>query len=169
MRAYHFGPRFLVELEIVMHPDTPLRESHDCGILLQHKIEALPAVERAFVHIDYAHRDDDDHDHATPVLRKMHASLREVPLARSPAAGDAPARGGALAAAAGDDAAYEDLRSITTCSPLMAAGSGGACGVTPSVAPSLLAAADDPRDSRSGRQVAVQEGGGWWQGFRLEG
>ena len=76
MRAYHFGPRFLVELEIVMHPDTPLRESHDCGILLQHKIEALPSVERCFVHIDYAHREVDNHDHETPVLQKMHSSMQ---------------------------------------------------------------------------------------------
>lgn len=35
MRAYHFGPRFLVELEVVMDEHTPLRESHDVGLLLQ--------------------------------------------------------------------------------------------------------------------------------------
>lgn len=53
LRAYHFGPKFLVELEIVMPEDTPLRESHDVGIRLQHKIESLESVERCFVHIDY--------------------------------------------------------------------------------------------------------------------
>ena len=53
VRAYHYGPRFLVELDIVMAEGTPLRESHDCGVLLQHKIEALASVERCFVHIDY--------------------------------------------------------------------------------------------------------------------
>ena len=53
VRAYHYGPRFLVELDIVMAEGTPLRESHDCGFLLQHKIEALASVERCFVHIDY--------------------------------------------------------------------------------------------------------------------
>jgi len=74
LRAYHFGPRFLVELEVVMDERTELRESHDCGILLQHKIENLPQVERCFVHIDYTHRDTDDHDHATPVMRKVHSS-----------------------------------------------------------------------------------------------
>lgn len=42
VRAYHFGPKFLVEIEIVMAEETPLRESHDVGILLQHKIERLP-------------------------------------------------------------------------------------------------------------------------------
>ena len=72
VRAYHFGPRYLVEVEVVMDERTVLRESHDCGILLQHKIEMLPQVERGFVHIDYKARDDDDHDHTTPVARKMH-------------------------------------------------------------------------------------------------
>mmetsp|Transcript_8888 Transcript_8888/g.29480 ORF Transcript_8888/g.29480 Transcript_8888/m.29480 type:complete len:132 (-) Transcript_8888:119-514(-) len=57
-----------------MDERTELRESHDCGILLQHKIENLPQVERCFVHIDYTHRDADDHDHATPVMRKVHSS-----------------------------------------------------------------------------------------------
>ena len=44
VRAYHFGPKFLVEIEIVMPEETPLRESHDVGILLQHKIERLEEV-----------------------------------------------------------------------------------------------------------------------------
>ena len=39
-----------------------LRDSHDCGIMLQHKIESLPEVERCFVHIDYQQREVDDHD-----------------------------------------------------------------------------------------------------------
>ena len=74
VRAYHFGPRFLVELEMIMDEHTELRESHDCGILLQHKIEALPQVERCFVHIDYQPREVDDHDLRTPVARKVHTS-----------------------------------------------------------------------------------------------
>eukprot|EP00966_Prymnesium_polylepis_P073247 1700785-Prymnesium_polylepis.2 len=72
IRAYHFGPRFLVELEVVMDEHTPLRESHDAGLMLQHKIEALPAVERCFVHVDYEYREDDDHSRETPVARKIH-------------------------------------------------------------------------------------------------
>ena len=77
VRAYHFGPRFLVELEVVMEEATPLRESHDCGILLQHKIEALSMCERCFVRIDYQHRPMVDvHDHTTPVVRKMHSSVQ---------------------------------------------------------------------------------------------
>ena len=52
----------------------PLRESHDTGLLLQHKIEALPAVERCFVHVDYEYREGiDDHSRETPVSAKIHA------------------------------------------------------------------------------------------------
>jgi len=67
VRAYHFGPKFLVEIEIVMAEETPLRESHDVGILLQHKIERLEQVDRCFVHVDYQNRDVDDHDPTTPI------------------------------------------------------------------------------------------------------
>jgi len=70
--AYHFGPRFLVEVEIVMPEDTLLRRSHDCGIALQHKLETLEEVERAFVHVDYMHRPEDDHDPGTPLSNKTH-------------------------------------------------------------------------------------------------
>ena len=70
IRAYHFGPRFLVEVEIVLQPDTPLRESHDVGIVLQHKIERLEQVERCFVHVDYQSREVDDHDPHTPLEYK---------------------------------------------------------------------------------------------------
>jgi len=62
VRAYHFGPRFLVEVELVMPENTPLKETHDCGIMLQHKIENLEECERCFVHIDYQRREHDDHD-----------------------------------------------------------------------------------------------------------
>ena len=50
-----------MEVEIVMTPETPLSESHDVGIVLQHKIERLEQVERCFVHVDYQQRDVDDH------------------------------------------------------------------------------------------------------------
>jgi divalent metal cation (Fe/Co/Zn/Cd) transporter len=60
-RAYHFGPNFLVELEIVLPRDTMLFESHDLGMDLQYEIEARPNVERCFVHIDYETRPYDEH------------------------------------------------------------------------------------------------------------
>ena len=71
VRAYHYGPRFLVELDVVMEEVTPLRESHDVGVLLQHKVEALHSVERCFVHMDYKRRFADDHDTSTPVTHKL--------------------------------------------------------------------------------------------------
>lgn len=60
-RAYHFGPKFLVELEVVMPKQTLLKESHDLGMELQYVIEAREEVERCFVHIDYEIRDYDEH------------------------------------------------------------------------------------------------------------
>lgn len=45
-----------MELDIVMDADTPLWKSHDISEELQEKIEALPGVERAFVHVDHETR-----------------------------------------------------------------------------------------------------------------
>lgn len=60
-RAYHFGPKFLVELELVLPRDTLLYESHDLGMELQYEIEGREEVERCFVHIDYETRPYDEH------------------------------------------------------------------------------------------------------------
>lgn len=49
IRAYHFGARFLVELEVVLPGDMTLRETHDIALTLQQKLEQLEDVERAFV------------------------------------------------------------------------------------------------------------------------
>lgn len=38
-----------------------VQHSHDIGLELQHKIEAMEMVERAFVHIDYQNRDTPEH------------------------------------------------------------------------------------------------------------
>eukprot|EP00980_Cylindrotheca_fusiformis_P027934 scaffold22569_cov116-Cylindrotheca_fusiformis.AAC.5 len=75
-RAYHFGPKFLVELEVVMPQTTLLKESHDLGMELQYEIEAQEDVERCFVHIDYETRDYDEH-----VVSKV-PELREQLLRR---------------------------------------------------------------------------------------
>lgn len=61
VRAYHFGPKFLVELEVVPPRDTLLFESHDLGMELQYEIESREEVERCFVHIDYETRPYDEH------------------------------------------------------------------------------------------------------------
>ncbi|KAK0635270.1 hypothetical protein B0T17DRAFT_486104 [Bombardia bombarda] len=53
VRAYHSGPRLIAEVDIVMDPDASLMETHDVAEELQFKLESLPDVERAYVHVDY--------------------------------------------------------------------------------------------------------------------
>jgi len=73
LRAYHFGPKFLVELEMVMPRETLLFESHDLGMELQYEIEGREEVERCFVHIDYESRPYDEHVVSkVPELREMY-------------------------------------------------------------------------------------------------
>lgn len=51
--AYHFGIRYLCEIDIVLPPELPLKIAHDIGESLEIQIEALEEVERAFVHLDF--------------------------------------------------------------------------------------------------------------------
>jgi len=60
-RVYHFGARYNVEMEIVLPGDMTVMESHDIALALQHKIESLEDVERAFVHVDHEMRDGLEH------------------------------------------------------------------------------------------------------------
>lgn len=53
VRAYYSGPRIIVEVDVVMDPDETLRAIHDVAEELQMKLERLPDVERAYVHIDF--------------------------------------------------------------------------------------------------------------------
>ena len=53
VRAWHSGPRLVVEVDIVMDPEETLRVSHDVAEELQMKLESLPDVERAYVHVDF--------------------------------------------------------------------------------------------------------------------
>lgn len=53
VRCYHSGPRMIAEVDVVMDPDMSLRETHDVAEELQIKIESLPDIERAYVHVDY--------------------------------------------------------------------------------------------------------------------
>ncbi|XP_010554891.1 PREDICTED: putative metal tolerance protein C3 [Tarenaya hassleriana] len=53
VRAYTFGALYFVEVDIELPEDLPLKEAHTIGETLQIKIEELPEVERAFVHLDY--------------------------------------------------------------------------------------------------------------------
>ncbi|KAJ6582943.1 CDF manganese transporter [Mycena vulgaris] len=51
--VYHAGPDYVVELDIVMEAETPLWKAHDLAQALQNKIEQMPKVGRAFVHVDH--------------------------------------------------------------------------------------------------------------------
>lgn len=62
VRAYHSGPRYIVEIDVVMDRNERLEVAHDVAEDLQMKIEKLPEVERAFVHIDYETSHKPEHD-----------------------------------------------------------------------------------------------------------
>lgn len=53
VRAYTFGVLYFVEVDIELPEELPLKEAHEIGEALQIKLEKLPEVERAFVHLDY--------------------------------------------------------------------------------------------------------------------
>ncbi|KAF3946397.1 hypothetical protein CMV_027331 [Castanea mollissima] len=53
VRAYTFGVLYFVEVDIELPEELPLKEAHTIGETLQEKLEKLPEVERAFVHLDY--------------------------------------------------------------------------------------------------------------------
>ncbi|XP_027067397.2 metal tolerance protein 4-like [Coffea arabica] len=53
VRAYTFGALYFVEVDIELPEDLPLKEAHTIGETLQIKLEKLPEVERAFVHLDF--------------------------------------------------------------------------------------------------------------------
>jgi len=78
-RAYHFGPKFLVEIEVVLPKNTLLFESHDLGMELQYEIEGREEVERCFVHIDYETRPYDEHVVSkVPELREKYLQISRM-------------------------------------------------------------------------------------------
>lgn len=74
IRAYHFGSKYLVELEVILPANMIVKDAHDIALQLQFKLEQLDEVERAFVHVDYRSRDYDEH----VVSREKDALLRYV-------------------------------------------------------------------------------------------
>ena len=53
VRAYYSGPRIVAEVDIVIDRNERLEVAHDIAEDLQIKLEKLPSIERAYVHIDY--------------------------------------------------------------------------------------------------------------------
>lgn len=79
IRAYHMGSRFMVEMEIIMPIHFTLKEVHDISLELQHKIEALEPVERAFVHVDYERREQPEH-RTERLLQGLPVLMEEVSI-----------------------------------------------------------------------------------------
>ena len=63
-------------MEIVLPGHMTVTESHDIALALQHKIELLDDVERAFVHVDHQRRDG--------LAHKVERSLVQASSPRSP-------------------------------------------------------------------------------------
>ena len=61
VRVYHAGLRVYVELDVIMPPETPLKQAHDVGEALQIGLESFDEVERAFVHLDYEREHAPEH------------------------------------------------------------------------------------------------------------
>lgn len=53
VRAWHSGPRLIVEVDVVMEAEERMSVCHDVAEELQVKLESLPEVERAYVHVDF--------------------------------------------------------------------------------------------------------------------
>ncbi|KAJ9175654.1 hypothetical protein P3X46_014191 [Hevea brasiliensis] len=66
VRAYTFGSHYFVEVDIVLPANMPLEEAHDIGESLQEKLELLPEIERAFVHLDYEYTHKPEHAPSHP-------------------------------------------------------------------------------------------------------
>lgn len=60
-RVYYSGPRLIVEVDVVMGGTTQLIRAHDVAESLQYKLESLPNVERAYVHVDYETKHKPEH------------------------------------------------------------------------------------------------------------
>ncbi|KDP27701.1 hypothetical protein JCGZ_19824 [Jatropha curcas] len=61
IRAYTFGCNYFVEADIVLPEDMSLSQAHNIGETLQEKLELLPEVERAFVHVDFEYTHQPEH------------------------------------------------------------------------------------------------------------
>lgn len=59
--AYHFGVNFLVQCDIVLPEDMPLRDAHDIGDDLERRMERLEEVDRCFVHLDWEWEHSPEH------------------------------------------------------------------------------------------------------------
>jgi|TARA_B110000046_G_C12911663_1_gene363082 divalent metal cation (Fe/Co/Zn/Cd) transporter len=83
VRAYTFGPKFFVEVDVVLPEETELRSAHDIGESLQDRIEEMEDVERAFVHLDFETSHFPEHAgnmRSIEKFKRMAAMMAETPL-----------------------------------------------------------------------------------------
>lgn len=66
VRAYHSGSHYVVEVHIILPEDLPMKVAHDIGESLTLKIESLPSIERAFIHLDVDGIHNIESEHRTP-------------------------------------------------------------------------------------------------------
>ncbi|PNH09627.1 Metal tolerance protein 9 [Tetrabaena socialis] len=59
--AYHHGSNVVVEVSVIVPLEMSVGESHGIALALQHKIEGIDSVERAFVHVDFLQREEELH------------------------------------------------------------------------------------------------------------
>eukprot|EP01123_Difflugia_compressa_P015612 TRINITY_DN887_c1_g1_i2.p1 TRINITY_DN887_c1_g1~~TRINITY_DN887_c1_g1_i2.p1 ORF type:complete len:381 (+),score=48.28 TRINITY_DN887_c1_g1_i2:152-1144(+) len=78
VRAYYVSNRMIVELDILLPEDMSLKEAHNIGESLQIKLEKLPDIERAYVHLDWEidHVHADEHPTLT-TLKRAHVKPRD--------------------------------------------------------------------------------------------
>ena len=62
LSAYHYGNNFVVELTIKLPKFLTFQKAQDIANDLKHRIEILPEVERAFIHLTYDHTSPEDDD-----------------------------------------------------------------------------------------------------------
>jgi len=74
IRAYHVSNRVIIEIDIILPGHMALREAHDIGESLQHKLEQLPDIERVFVHVDFEfeHKSHEEHPQNLSLQKKVH-------------------------------------------------------------------------------------------------
>lgn len=80
VRAYYSGPRLVAEVDIVIDRNERVEVAHDVAEDLQIKLEKLPVIERAFVHIDYetSHKPVSSSPHAYPSLILLTNIIRNI-------------------------------------------------------------------------------------------
>lgn len=59
--AFQAGPMYMTELHIVVPGNLPLELAHWIGESLQLKVERMPDIERAFVHVDCESHNENEH------------------------------------------------------------------------------------------------------------